>query len=457
MKKVSDTRTVTSIVRRNLILSLGFGVLMGLVFPLYAELFAEFPDATNKELFSAGCILAGILVGLISFLISKVTVVRIVGKVADEMQSVAKGDSTIAHRLSIQSNDSIGALVTWYNAIVDRLSGISRDVGESCRTTSGVGAELSAASSRASECLGTVQDLAETLKCRVHALRESIEGCAERLQSIRMTGTGFAERAADQQSMVAAGSERVAAIMETMADLARGVAAEKTKAFDLMKMIADTEDALAGTQTEMGVAGDRMRALQGRIGAISDIAARINVLSMNASIQAARAGEAGRGFAVIAGDIRGLAETTNRHAEEIADDISQAVEKIACVEQLSSRTRAIFAAETEKIEAVSAYLSGIAENGARLASESGRVLEDMNRVQDAYAAFAGDSTSILESSEGIGSSMSVMAQASDAALSVLGEIDRARAGVQEVVADLSEAGVRLHASTGALQANIARF
>ena len=104
-------KKVKSILRRNFVFSLGFGICMGLVFPLYALLFAEFKSPMVFFVFSVGCIVAGILVGVFAYIINTRPIMSMAKRVIGVMEDISAGVSVDIEALHIHSDDILGQLI----------------------------------------------------------------------------------------------------------------------------------------------------------------------------------------------------------------------------------------------------------------------------------------------------------------------------------------------------------
>jgi methyl-accepting chemotaxis protein len=446
-----------SVVRANFLYSVGFGILMGLVFPLYAELFAEFPSDRLHRLFCLGCVGAGVVVGLISFLISRITIVRIIRQVVSQMKAIAQGSADLSQRLSFRSDDSVGALVRWFNAIMDRIAALGADVGASCRETGAVGTKLADAADQSDILVGEVADAAESLRSEVDTLGTQVESCTSGVGQIHASAEGFRNRVRTQSEMIAQGGNVVRTMMERFADLSHRITNQRESADTLLSMVDDTEKSLTESDAAIGETAAKVDQLASRVKSIAEIAARINLLSMNASIQAARAGDAGKGFAVIATDIRRLAETTNTHAEEISDSLETVIAHVGTSRIAEQRTREIFREESRQISEVSARLREMSEAGSELSQNSRTVLDALDAVAAAYSQFDAESSSISERATDIDATMHEVSQTSARALQSVERIGQAAARMAALIRALSTTSAGLRRQAAVLEHNVGRF
>jgi len=222
--------------------------------------------------------------------------------------------------------------------------------------------------------------LMEAMQTMVHNLRDmitstvdistSIASASNQLQSTAQQIATGAEEVAAQTSTVATASEEMAA---TSSDIARNC----TMAADASQQSADAAHAGANVVQEtingMNIIAEKVRqtsvtieALGSRseeigdiVGTIEDIADQTNLLALNAAIEAARAGEQGRGFAVVADEVRALAERTTKATKEIG----------AMIKAIQHETKVAVKAMEEGVSEV--------EKGAESSQKSGKALNEI--------------------------------------------------------------------------------
>lgn len=218
--------------------------------------------------------------------------------------------------------------------------------------------------------IGTVQATMREMISQISQTSEQVAMASRQLQSNADQIAAGTENVASQTGTVAVASEEMAATSGEIANNCLNAAENSNRASDTARSGADvvsqTTHCMDRISTQVkGVAktveelGARSNQIGQIVGTIEDIADQTNLLALNAAIEAARAGEQGRGFAVVADEVRALAERTTRATREISDMIK--------------------AIQNETQMAVTAMNEGVAEveKGTEYSGRSGESLQQI--------------------------------------------------------------------------------
>ncbi|MBK1872873.1 MULTISPECIES: methyl-accepting chemotaxis protein [unclassified Marinobacter] len=285
------------------------------------------------------------------------SIIRPLKTAVSAMNDIASGDGDLTRRLDAGSKDELGQLATAFNSFADQVHGLVEQVLTSTRTLNEASTELS-----------EIMDEAE-------------QGVERQKSESDQVATAMNEMTAAAQEVANNASEASDA-----ADRAN------VQVSDAQGLVHETIEVIGGLseQVEQGVSvieklGSDSRQIDSVLEVIREIADQTNLLALNAAIEAARAGEAGRGFAVVADEVRTLASRTQKSTQEIQETIerlqSGAGNAVKLIGSISERSEATVA-ETRKV------------NGAL--QKINQAVSTINDMNTQIASAAEEQTSVSE-------------------------------------------------------------
>ena len=283
----------------------------------------------NAIILMSGLGLAALILSILTSIIITRSIKRPLDEIISSITVIADGD--LSRRVNFESRDELGNLCKHFNEFVGKFQDIMFQL-----TT-----DASKVASASTQLLGTARLMAEGSE-EVVAQSNTVATAGEEMAA---TSNDIAQNC----HLTAQSAQRA---NESALEGARVVQATVA----VMGVIAERVKSAAQTVESLGARSDQIGAI---VGTIEDIADQTNLLALNAAIEAARAGEQGRGFAVVADEVRALAERTTRATKEISD----------MIKSIQKETKSAVTAMEEGNNEV--------ERGTQEAARSGKALEDI--------------------------------------------------------------------------------
>ncbi|MCU7250382.1 methyl-accepting chemotaxis protein [Pseudomonas koreensis] len=323
------------------------------------------------------------------------TILRPLHLMKANLDDIAAGEGDLTRRLAITSQDELGELAGSFNRFVDKIHGLVRQISEMTTQLTGLVTQVSDQAQRSDQAMERQRHETDQVATAINEMSAAAQEVAKSAQN-----AAVAARQTDEE----------------------GQAAKRVVAGSIQQIHALVDD-IRNSGVSLDSLQQDVSSIVGVLGVIRSIAEQTNLLALNAAIEAARAGEAGRGFAVVADEVRALASRTQISTQEIQGMIDRlqagtqsAVDAMRRSSEAGDGTSAQANQAGASLDAMAELIATINSMNAQIASaaeEQTAVAEEINRsvhqiavavdsVADETQLGAQTSRSLAELGQGLG-------------------------------------------------------
>jgi methyl-accepting chemotaxis protein len=351
---------------------------------------------------------------------------------AEVSQNLRSKEADFTYQIPVRRKDEIGVIIGSINSFIASLRGQMIQLKDAQAALTDIGENLGTQAEESAKANSRIMDRTMDIKTQTQGQSQSLERTNQVLVNAAQALQGLNVLIADQSLAIKASADSVGDMEGSIQAVKSAVEGLKDQ-FQALVQVADTGKARQSeADTHIRQIRDQSETLMGANQIIAKIVSRTNLLAMNAAIEAAHAGTAGKGFSVVADEIRGLAENARTQSLLIKQELTGIAQLVVNTAHSSAASQEAFLMLVQEIKTTDTFIEKI---HTAMDAQGGALV----KIEDALAAINQAASRVQETSQDMTSQMDRAKQELDTLTSIVQDIQMGIIGMGESAQEVNQA------------------